>query len=269
MKSSSKILLKYLIPPIALQLFLISKRIVNGLKYNKILNKNIKLKSTAKNKDAVFIGNGPSLVGKNLEEYQNYDLIVCNDFYLHKAFDNLNIKYFINLDPTKKWIDNIKNILHKETVKNITFILPISSKLHIEKIPEFKDFNIFYIFSSGETEIFNKFFINISKAIIHIRNITQFVMIFSNYVGYDNVYFLGVDMNQLAYKTKLLHPHFYKNEENVSHVPVVEEGEYSRNALSLSILFRSIKELNNITSTNFFNSNQDSFLEFIDFRKIK
>ena len=66
MKSSSKILLKYLIPPIALQLFLILKRIINGLKYNKILNKNIKLKSIAKNKDAVFIANGPSLIGKNL-----------------------------------------------------------------------------------------------------------------------------------------------------------------------------------------------------------
>ena len=263
-----KEIIKFLVPPIIFEFYYIFFRVLNFIKYRSILKKNYKLKKTIECPNAVFVGNGPSLKKERLDLIKNYDLIVCNDFYLHDSFYNLKIKYYINLDPTEKWILNISKILEKVDLKNTIFILPIKVKNKIDNYSEFKDISVFYISAVGQTKILNKYFINISKSIIHINNIVQFIMIFTNFISYKNVYFLGVDMDFLAHKNKSLIPHFYSNDENVSHIPKITEGQYTRVALNVHILFMSVKELNDITKTNFYNTNQESFMEFIDYKNL-
>jgi hypothetical protein len=268
MKSSSKYFLKLLLPPIFFEIRAILKRIIIDRGNRVVLRNNYRLKNFNEKDNAVFIANGPSLKRLNIEDIEGHDMIVCNDFYLHKSFKHLNIKFYINLDPTVKWIQNIKHLISQGDFEDITLVLTSRVRLEIETDEVFKRTKVFYVSPYGETKVLNRFFIDITKPIIHIRNITQFIMIFTNYIGYKNVFFIGVDMNHLSYKTKSDHPHFYSNKENVSLVPDIQEGEYSRNALSLSILFNSIKELNKITKTNFFNANKESYLEHIDFKDI-
>lgn len=268
MKSNSKFFLKLFFPPIFFEFLTILKRNILDRGNRNILKNNHLLKIFNKKDNAVFIANGPSLKKLNIEDINGYDLIVCNDFYLHKSFRNLDIKFYINLDPTTKWIENIRHLISQGDFEGITLILTARVRLEIENDEVFNKIKIFYVFPFGETTILNHFFIDITKPIIHIRNITQFIMIFTNFICYENVFFIGVDMNHLSYKTKLDHPHFYSNNENVSLIPKIEPGEYSRNALSLSILFNSIKELNRITKTKFFNANKESYLEHIEFKDI-
>lgn len=261
-------IIKFLLPPIIFEFYYIFLRLLNSIKYKNILKKNYKLKKTLDFPNAVFIGNGPSLKKEKLDLIKNYDLIVCNDFYLHESFYDLKIKYYINLDPTEKWILNIIKILEKVDLKSTIFILPIKVKNKIDNYPQFRDMTVFYISAVGQTKILNKYFINISKSIIHINNIIQFIMIFANFISYKNVYFIGVDMDFLAHKNKFSIPHFYSNSENVSHIPEIEEGQYARVALNVHILFMYVKELNEITKTNFYNTNKESFLEFIDYKEL-
>lgn len=268
MISNKKDKIKLLIPPILIELFYILKRTFINKSIYKLLSKNSILKKSKADKSAVFIGNGPSIKNVKFEEINGYDLIVCNDFYLHKLFGHIDIKYYVCIDPTPKWIENVSEYVNKGFFDDITLIVPVWSKVNIDKYQVFKKIKIHYVYPYGETKIMNRFFINISRPMIHIRNVTQFIIIFTNYLSYKNVFFLGVDMNHLCFKNKFNHPHFYKDSENVSVKVEQEYGEYSRNALSLSILFNSIKELNNITETKFFNANMDSYLEFIDFKEI-
>ena len=263
-----KNILKKFIPPIILDYrALIGSYFCYAKNYKKIV-RNKKFLDINKGRDLLIIGNGPSLNKVDLQKLKHLDMFACNDFYLHDDFNELNIKYYFNLDPREIWFRNMSKNIKKEKLEKINFFFSLSHKNRIDEYGEFiKNKN--YIIDNGKSYYSYSNFLQIDRPTLHILNILQILLITGNYMGYKNIYLVGFDYSFLAYRNKSQVEHFHKG-NNQAFKSKEEENQYGRMACSVCTVFNALNHIKRAVISSIYNlSYEDSFLDIFESLDVK
>jgi len=255
--------IKRYIPPVVLDNYGALKSQFTYYKHKKYINNNRRFKNIATEKKLLLIGNGPSLNNIDLSKLDYMDKYVCNDFYVHKDFNDLNVKYYFNMDPREVWVENIVKHVSVERLNEINFFLPLS---HYELISRLGDRlkNKNYLLQGGSDYYRYKHYLELHKPILNVMNILQALLLTANYMGYRDVFLAGFDFSFLAYKAKNEIEHFHGGDSRAFQ-PIEETGAYKRMTGSVNKIFTALEYLKICTNMNVYNlSYEDSFLDIYD-----
>lgn len=150
------------------------------------------LKDSKKGKDCFIIGNGPSLTVSDLEKISKFDTFASNRIY--SIFDETKWRptYYLAID-NNILDDNLNDIVNAEAgTKFLNFTT--KKKVQDRVGPNTKFINIFgrYVISpaSYETKHINY---DVSKSFSLSYSVTGVAIEFAVYMGYKNIYLIGVD----------------------------------------------------------------------------
>lgn len=144
----------------------------------------IKFKNLHEGEDCFIIGNGPSLNNTNLSLLKGYHVIGLNK--INMIFDKikLDLSYHVSVNP-----EVIKQI--KQELEDNIFDCPSFLAYNWSKDLNFSNKNVFRIFTSG-APIFGK---KIDLPLREGYTVTFVAMQIAYYMGFKNVYLVGVDHN--------------------------------------------------------------------------
>lgn len=255
-----KNIIKRYLPPVIIDNIHVIRGRIKYLNNKQYFDKNIKFYNANKDKDLLIIGNGPSLKDIDLSKFKHMDMFAANDFYVHKDFNSLDIKYYFNMDPRDVWFKGITKFIAQKKLDQMEFFFPFSHNGLIDKLGKnLKNKN--YIISGGENYYRYNKFIELHKPTLRIINILQILLISANYMGYKNIYLVGFDYSFLAYKNKMQIPHFHDGNK-CSFQPPLEKKSYGRMCRSVGQLFFALDELSKNINVNIFNLGyQSSYLD--------
>lgn len=159
-----------------------------------------RLKSTKERKRCFIIGNGPSLTINDLEKLLNEDTFAVNRIY--QIFDKTSWRptYYVSQD---RFVANdIKDDLD-EVVKSCQHIFLNSCLWNVIK-PEFKKQNVHFIFLNdrdrdGDFPFFSD---DICEQIYEGNTVTYACIQIAVYMGYSEIYIIGVDHNYARVEQK-------------------------------------------------------------------
>lgn len=150
------------------------------------------LKDTKKGKNCFIIGNGPSLTVKDLEDIASFDTFATNRIYSIFKETKWRPTYYLAID-NNILDDNLDNIIKAEAglkLLNYTTKKAVSGKVGSNT----KFINIFgrYVLNpaSYETKTINY---DVSKSFSLSYSVTGVAIELAVYMGYKNIYLIGVD----------------------------------------------------------------------------
>ena len=153
-----------------------------------------------------MVANGPSLASERFESIIGEDLITMNFFNKHKDSDKIIPKYHVMADSAD-FNDAEKNLNEALKLNANCFILHDSSKIFISKFN--LNNNVVYFnpaIASLDQYIGGMF--DFDMNIPRPRTSAQLAMMLALYLGYEEIYLLGVDESQLSNR-KQVNNHFY------------------------------------------------------------
>lgn len=150
------------------------------------------LRNTKKGKSCFIIGNGPSLTAEDLESISNYDTFATNRIY--SIFDQTSWRptYYIAID-NNILEDNLKDILSAEAeTKFLNYTVKNKVKNIVANNTHF--INIFgrYVISPA-SYITKHINYDVSKSFSLSYSVTGVAIELAVYMGYKNIYLIGVD----------------------------------------------------------------------------
>lgn len=206
---------KYCIPPILLN----TLSAVKGKKYfkqnKKLTIQNLELKNKHLGKRCFILGSGPSIKNQNLIPLKDEIVFALNNFYVHQDFNIImsgeKSKYYITA-PThepqlenewKAWFEDMQNNISQK----IVMILGLSRyKYNIrylfKKYDLFKKHKIYWYFPgiiTGDYYQFKPKNLDITKMIWSAMTISVYALIIAIYMGFKDIYLLGMDHNYFLY----------------------------------------------------------------------
>jgi hypothetical protein len=207
--------LKPFIPPIVLNNILLMKSLLSFKKYKKLLLNNSKYKDLHKGKRCFILGSGPSIKEQNLKPLKNEITFALNNFYVHPDFKHItesNVdKYYLVApvhppqtdDEWTKWFVDMDNNLPKEMVK-IFGLSDYSNNIKdlIDKVQLFKDQEIIWYYTGIQVNEYYRFKeanISLDKMIWTADTVSIYALITAIYMGFKEIYFLGMDHNYFLY----------------------------------------------------------------------
>jgi len=217
--------IKSIIPPILLIKFLRLRSYVQFCKFQKLVAKNVKLKDIHKGERCFLLGSGPSIKKENLLPLKDEIVFALNNFYVHDDFGEImsgnKPKYYITSpihppqtdDEWKRWFKEMEF----KTPKNVNMLFGINAykrniKYIFDKYEIFKNHKINWYFPGihfSEMYSFSNSDIDLSRMILQGRTCSVYALIIAIYMGFDEIYLLGMDHNNFMYKEKEMR--FYKN----------------------------------------------------------
>ncbi len=150
------------------------------------------LRNTKKGKSCFIIGNGPSLTADDLESISNYDTFATNRIYSIFGQTSWRPTYYIAID-NNILEDNLKDILNTEAgTKFLNYTVKNKVKDIVTNNTHF--INIFgrYVISPASyvTKHINY---DVSKSFSLSYSVTGVAIELAVYMGYKNIYLIGVD----------------------------------------------------------------------------
>jgi hypothetical protein len=254
--------LKKWMPPIIVQNIGLFRAYIKYMKYKDLICKNKRFEGVGAGKKLLIIGNGPSLNGVDFDHFKSFDMFACNDFYVHPKFDQLNVKYYFNLDPREIWFNNIVDSLSQEKINSLEFFLPIS---HLQQIRQFGNGipNKNYLIGGGERYDKYSRYMALDKPTLGVMNILQILIVGAYYMGYRDIYLAGFDYSFLAFRNKSMIPHFHKGDYRAFKAPA--KNNYTSNVCNACKSLTALSILSEILleqQINIINvSHEDSFLD--------
>ncbi len=192
--------------------------------YYRHSKKLLKFKNIHKGEDCFIIGNGPSLNKMDLSELKNYHTFGLNKIYLIFDKVDLNLSYHISVNPLV--IEQSAQAFEK---LNCPSFLSFRPARNIVKEKE----HINFILTGGPFTFQEE----ITHALFEGYTVTYVAMQIAYYMGFSNVFLIGVDHNFKAKgdpnETQLLkgrdqnhfHPDYFKGKE--WQLPDLEGSELS------------------------------------------
>ncbi len=185
-------------------------------KYNHILRENVCFKNIHKNDRCFIIGTGESLLTQDLTVLSQEICIGLNLFYLHKDYHRVSPRYHI--------YSGLINHLHLSEDFGLKFYSELECKLKcknffthfgdyafIKKHRLFKnkisvqyvDFHdkLDYIFANG---------VDLSTQTFHVANVALQSILVAIYMGFKEIYLIGLDHDWIAKFHQKQQLHFYK-----------------------------------------------------------
>jgi hypothetical protein len=169
-------------------------------KRNSLIKKNESFKNIAKGKKCFILGNGPSINSIDLDCLKDEDLIVMSSFYLHKDYKKIDPKYHVvvkvydNLIPIEDQNNWYKDMENK--IKCDAIFFNADQYEIIKKGNFFKKFNLNFVSTANRSK--RKF--DITKITKHHRTGPLKCMEIAMYMGYSEIYLLGVELDTFCAK---------------------------------------------------------------------
>jgi len=277
--------IKHFIPPILTNNIIYFRNYFSFLKYKDLLIKNIKLKNIHKGDRCFILGSGPSIINEDLIPLQNEIVFALNNFYVHPDFskimsgnkDNYYITAPIHPPQTEKeWKDWLCD-MEENMPKNTTMIFGLNrDDTNIKYICDQYNFfnkNKIYWYFSGK--IFNDYYnyspqdVNITRMIWTADTVSIFALIFAIYMGFNEIYMLGMDHNYICnnkgkkrfYQNGI---HQYNEEERL----LKGSSEVKHSSKALYNIFSQYEMLKKNTSKRIYNISENSLLDVFDYAKL-
>lgn len=210
-----KKLIKSLTPPLLWDKIQYIRSYKHFLKYKNLVAKNIELKDIHKGKRCFILGSGPSIKKENLKPLKNEIVFALNNFYVHEDFAEIMSgdvpKYYMTApthppqseDEWKRWFEDMESHMPKST--NMLFGLNSydgNIKYIFEKYGIFKEHNINWYFAGVDykQETFNNNAMDITNPIYSGEAVSIYSLILAIYMGFDEIYLLGMDHDYFLYE---------------------------------------------------------------------
>ena len=178
-----------------------------------ILKKNFELKDKYKNERIFILGSGSSILQYDLKVLKNENVMTQNSFYMHDDISNIDpnyhcvIPYYQSDKEFSIWIDYIAEM--KELMPNSLFIWGLNTRSLIEKHHKDISDRSYYIRTKYNLLTLNKAKVNISKTIMNIPTVLTQCLIVAMYMGFKEIYLLGVDLDQICHTKDQTYGRFY------------------------------------------------------------
>ena len=213
-----KRLAKKIMPPILLNGLRYARSYIHFLKYKEVILKNINLKDKHKGKRCFILGSGPSIKSEDLKPLKNEIVFALNNFYVHNDFDEIASgdiqKYYLvapihppqTEDEWRRWFEDMEK--HVPINVNMIFGLDIydyNIRYILEKYGIFKKHNINWYFAGIDVDKEYKFKekdISIENQIWAANTASTYALIVAIYMGFKEIYLLGVDHNYICLKNE-------------------------------------------------------------------
>ena len=279
-----KKLIKSLTPPLLWDKIQYIRNYKHFVKYKKLVAKNIELKDIHKGKRCFILGSGPSIKKENLKPLKNEIVFALNNFYVHEDFAEIMSgdvpKYYMTApihppqseDEWKRWFEDMESHMPKDT--NMLFGLNAydgNIKYIFEKYGIFKEHKINWYFAGVDISKDYVFFtrdIDFVNPIWSASTVSTYSLLSAIYMGFDEIYLLGVDHNYICLK-KEENFRFYKS-------AIHQQNEHERMKFKKSDEFFGTarvfieKELiaENCQNSKIFNCSSESLLNMFEYKNL-
>jgi hypothetical protein len=174
------------------------------------LKKNVLLKNAHINKRIFLLGNGPSLNAFDIKKLKDEIVIMVNRCFDHPSYEIIKPKYHIIVDSKLAdgtWPLEYLDIIYK---KNPNVNLLLNAKwYHLDKFSKLRNKeNIFWIKNNSISLLFNNFNSDLSTIYSSGTSVTEQGLSLGVYLGCKKIYFLGVELNGIAYLMAGKNSHF-------------------------------------------------------------
>jgi len=278
--------IKQFIPPILTNKIIYFRNYFIFLKYKDLLINNIKLKNIHKGERCFILGSGPSIINEDLIPLKNEIVFALNNFYVHPDFSKImsgnKVNYYMTApihppqteEEWKDWLrdmernipDNTKMIFGlNRNDTNIKYICDQDNLFQKSEIYWYlsgKIFNDYYNYSPHD--------INITRMIWTADTVSIFALIFAIYMGFNDIYMLGMDHNYICNKKSK--KRFYQNgihQYNEEERLLKGSSGVKQESKALYNIFSQYEMLKNNTSKRIYNISKNSLLDVFDYAKLK
>ena len=284
LKRNNKI--KQLLPPLLLEYIKDFRNYFFFQKYKLFIKKNHILKDKHLDKRCFILGSGPSIKNQNLKLLKNEIVFALNNFYVHHDFNEIvsgdSEKYYMTApihrpqtqneweawfsDMEKKIPENVSMIfgLNREKT-NIKYILNKNNFFTQQKKYWYftgKDVNEFYVFDWKDLDIARMIWIS--------ETVSIYAIIFAIYMGFSEIYLLGMDHNYICNKEKDFR--FYENgihQKNEEERILKGSSGIKHMSKGLYKIFNQYELIKINTSRKIFNISNNSILDIFDYVNLR
>ena len=238
--------------------------------FKNLLKKNVELKNKAEKKRCFILATGPSVNNQDLSLLKGEDCFSTSNFFLHELIQDVKPKFHF-LVPYHKplilenYIEWLK-MADEKLPANTNIVLATVTEPMVEKYNLFKNRKVYYVnfgnFNLDKDEIN----IDITKTIMSPQTGPIMILPFCAYMGYEEIYLVGQDMNRLASYGGTTQ-NFYKNDPRVNAtdknnwIDIIPELERT---LVMFKQFKRYADYFKKCGIKFYNLSPTSWLSFIE-----
>lgn len=280
-----KKLIKSLIPPLLWDKIYYARSYKHFLKYKDLVSKNIELKDKHKGKRCFILGSGPSIKKEDLKPLKNEILFALNNFYVHEDFDEIMSgdvdKYYMTApihppqteEEWKAWFEDME----VNMPKNTNMLFGINSydgniKNIFERYGIFKEHKINWYFSGINTSEYYKFNekdIDMTNMIWSANTVSIYALIAAIYMGFDEIYLLGMDHNYMCMSEKDWR--FYKDaihQEDEVKRSMNGKSHVQHDFIAAGKIFKHYQSLKDNSNCKIYNTSNISLLDIFEYKKL-
>lgn len=195
------------------------------IKYRKNLRRNKTLKGAFKSSRLFILGDGPSINDYDIELLKDENIMVMNSFYKNNSakvlFSGKGSKFY--LIPPLHGPSDREELLYftrkvEECIKRDTFLLLgindyIDSFLKIGCFDNAKYDSKYYFLPCGprylEYCLTSSSFFDLEYPVLSAGTASVYAILLAGFMGFREIYLLGVDHSEILYKLKLSKDHFW------------------------------------------------------------
>lgn len=200
-----------------------------------LLPENQKLHKLHKGKRCFILGTGPSVKTQNLSPLKSEICFALNTFYLHPQYAEITPEYHVfsglanhpHISSEVGW-EYLQELEMK--TGNATLFLNLDDKLFIQENDLFKKRDLFYFCNAHNWELLDELGIDLTRTIYAGLNVAVTTIQLAIYMGFEQIYLLGLDHNWLFNKPE--DGHFYAMDEGIIEKNYAIRYRQSRNMRS-------------------------------------
>jgi len=186
--------------------YLVLKHIFNRLTYSfprkKILKRNQIFKDQYQGKRCFILGSGSSIKKQDLKLLKDEIVFTQNNFYMHKDIKSINptfhciVPKYQDAKHDSDWVEWYTS-MEKQLPDDVIYFPGLNSRDLIEKNGFFGD-RCYYIDQGLNPVFLRKAKIDITRKIMDIPTVITECLTLALYMGFSEVYLLGMDLDQIC-----------------------------------------------------------------------
>ena len=253
--------LKYLLPPVAVDVGLYIKKKIQNFENRKIINKNKQFSNKYIGETVHILANGPSLTPEILASLSGEKVIVMNNFFMGKVDIDLDIVaccYGEHRSSPACNVENIEDILVKTGAKSfwLDLSLAVYDFSHVEK-------PINYVLPAYEPGILGQRKIKLDCPTLSYQTTAQLAIMVAMHMGFDEILLHGFDHDWLAAKDYTRH--FYSSDQDDT--DCIDTFSYHEIICSMERMWRIYIKLDQVSKRQeikVLNCSRGSFLDVFE-----
>ncbi len=248
---------------------LYSKKIKDN--FYSLIQQNTVLKNSTKKKRCFVCATGPSIKEQNLLALKGEDCFSISNFFLHKDIKEIapKLHFFAPYHPPLVLENYIEwlNIADKELPEETAIVLGVNNEYLVKQYNLFPKRQIFYV-ELGEVNPDAPINVDLTLPIMAPQTGPIMILPVCAYMGYEEIYLIGQDMNRLA-SYGATTPNFYQNDKD-PRVNATDSGNWIDIIPEMErtlVMFKQFKKYSDYfkeKNIKLYNLSPNSWLSFIE-----